>query len=48
MNNISDMEYCTVTLDDKVCKENFLDKLLNNVRSQVSNTIKKVRSKIER
>ena len=41
-----DMKYCTVTMDDRVGEEKGLDKLINNARRKVNNSIKKIRKSI--
>lgn len=40
------MPECTVTIDDRVGEEKGLDKLINNARRKINNSIKKVRSSI--
>ena len=40
------MPYCTVTIDDRVGEEKGLDKLINETRRKINNSIKKVRSSI--
>ena len=41
-----DMKYCTATMDDRVGEEKGLDKLINEARRKINNSIKKVRSSI--
>ena len=40
------MPECTVTMDDRVGEEKGLDKLINNARRKVNNSIKKIRKSI--
>ena len=40
------MPECTVTMDDRVGEEKGLDKLINEARKKINNSIKKVRSSI--
>ena len=40
------MPECTVTMDDRVGEEKGLDKLINETRRKINNSIKKVRSSI--
>ena len=40
------MPECTVTMDDRVGEEKGLDKLINETRKKINNSIKKVRSSI--
>ena len=40
------MSECTVTVDDRVGEEKGLDKLINEARRKINNSIKKVRSSI--
>ena len=40
------MSECTVTMDDRVGEEKGLDKLINEARRKINNSIKKVRSSI--
>ena len=40
------MSECTVTVDDRVGEEKGLDKLINNARRKVNNSIKKIRKSI--
>ena len=40
------MSECTVTMDDRVGEEKGLDKLINNARRKVNNSIKKIRKSI--
>lgn len=43
-----DMKYCTVTMDDKISEEKGLDKLINEARRKVNNSIKKIRKSIDK
>ena len=40
------MSECTITMDDRVGEEKGLDKLINEARRKINNSIKKVRSSI--
>ena len=40
------MPECTVTMDDRVGEEKGLDKLINEARRKVNNSIKKIRKSI--
>ena len=40
------MSECTITMDDRVGEEKGLDKLINEARKKINNSIKKVRSSI--
>ena len=40
------MSECTITMDDRVGEEKGLDKLINNARRKVNNSIKKIRKSI--
>ena len=40
------MPECTITMDDRVGEEKGLDKLINEARRKINNSIKKVRSSI--
>ena len=40
------MSECTITIDDRVGEEKGLDKLINNARRKVYNSIKKIRKSI--
>ena len=40
------MSECTVTVDDRVGEEKGLDKLINEARRKINNSIKKIRKSI--
>ena len=40
------MSECTITMDDRVGEEKGLDKLINEARRKINNSIKKIRSSI--
>ena len=40
------MSECTITMDDRVGEEKGLDKLINEARRKVNNSIKKIRKSI--
>ena len=40
------MSECTITMDDRVGEEKGLDKLINEARRKINNSIKKIRKSI--